>query len=220
MKRDGERDSWHRWWCWCLRYQRLAMVVCDGRRWWWWSTGHIVWSTTPTLAPRTRERGKERKRERERERYLPPPAAGGATRGDPFLFSPLGHSREARAPTRCRPIGPRRPSTNTRPSKRVRTATFHRVTFPKVTSRNTDWFGAPFLRLPFPLPHEFSLITAVVVIVVVVVVSFSPPPRDSVRPRGLWLINRATGCQRSETNFEKWWWSFTVFSKRNYVSRN
>lgn len=47
-----------------------------------------------------------------RGEILPPPAAGGATRGDPFLFSPLGHSREARAATRCRAIGPPRPSTN------------------------------------------------------------------------------------------------------------
>ena len=161
---------------------------------------HIVWSCAPTLAPRTREWGKNREREREKERHLPPPAAGGATRGDPFLFSPLGHSREARAPTRCRPIGPRRPSTNTRAFKRVRTAAFHRVTFPKVTSRS----GLVRCSLPVTAPPAIALvqliinvviivvvvvvvvvIVVVVVVVVVVVIFSSPPPRDSSRPRGL-----------------------------------
>lgn len=95
------------------------------RRSWWWSSGRRWWRWSNTCSPRRRD--------------LPPPAAGGATRGDPFLFSPLGHSREARASTRCRTIGPRRPSTNTRAPTCLGPA------FPRRLFRNR-------LGTPCPLP--------------------------------------------------------------------
>lgn len=134
--------------------------------WWWWPRGRGGSGGGPagiSCGPDTCSR-------QEQERDLPPPAAGGATRGDPFLFSPLGHSREARAATRCRTIGPRRPSIEYARFY-VFLPHFSRIDFSKIATRCTairspqvifstvpSWSRVAVFVLPWPP---------------------SPPPRDT-----------------------------------------